>query len=98
MTFAELKAAVATAESANERAFDVLADVGGLVARAQGEESVEMEQAREICIRMVEHRDALGGRVALLDAMLRRLGLFPYIDVDRAGVRDLLAIEAHRAA
>lgn len=34
MTFDELKAAVATAESSSERAFDVLADVGGLVARA----------------------------------------------------------------
>jgi hypothetical protein len=96
MTFDELKAAVATAESANEHTFDVLADVGGLVARAQGEESVEMAQAREICIRMVEHRDALGGQAALLDAMLRRLGLFPYIDIEGAGVRDLLAIEAHR--
>ncbi len=96
MTFEELKAAVATAESASERAFDVLADVGGLVARAQGEESTEMTQAREIAIRLVEHRDALGGQVALLDAMLRRLGLFPYIDVDTVGVRDALAIEAHR--
>ena len=91
-----LKRAVATAESANERAFEVLADLGGLVARAKGEESTEMTQAREIAIRLVEHRDGLGGQAAPLDAMLRRLGLFPYIDAGAAGVRDRLAIEAHR--
>lgn len=96
MTFNELKRAVATAESSNERAFEVLAELGGLVARAQGEESTEMSQAREIAIRLVEHRDELGGQAAPLDAMLRRLGLFPYIDAGAAGVRDRLAIEAHR--
>lgn len=96
MTFDELKQAVATAESANEQAFEVLAELGGLVVRAQDDESPEMSQAREITIRLVEHRDSLGGQVALLDAMLRRLGLFPYVDTDSVGVRDLLAIEAHR--
>lgn len=32
----------------------------------------------------------------MLDAVLRRLGLFPYLDVEGLGARDLLAFEAHR--
>lgn len=96
MTYEELKASVATAESAARQVFEVLAEVGAMVARANSEESPEMGQAREIAIRLVEHRDSLGGQAALLDAMLRRLGLFPYMDVDGAGMRDRLAIEAHR--
>lgn len=96
MNLEELRTAVADPSSARAQAFDVLANIAALVALADAEESIEMVQAREIAIRLVEHRDALGAATVPLDAMLRRLGLFPYVDPLQLGVADQLALEAHR--
>jgi hypothetical protein len=103
MTIDDLRTAASSADSVRERAFDILADVASLVARAPEQGSAdrrdnaeELTQAREIAIRLLDHRDALGGHGPMLDALLRRLGLFPYIDAAQVSARDLLAFEAHR--
>jgi hypothetical protein len=96
MTLNELREAVSTAERAQENAFAVLSSLAGYIAKATHEEDVNLSHAREIAIRLVEHRDSLGGHAPMLDGVLRRLGLFPYLDLDALGARDLLAYEAHR--
>jgi hypothetical protein len=92
----ELRAAIATEDGIREHGFAVLAELAVRIADGGNDESQEMSEAREIAIRMLDHRDALGGHAAALDAILRRTGLFPYLDADRLGTRDLLAVEAHR--
>jgi hypothetical protein len=96
MTGEELRAAVASEDGVRERGFEVLAALAERVAIARGDESPEMSEAREIAIRMLDHRDALGAQTLILDAILRRVGLFPYLDPERLGTRDLLALQAHR--
>jgi hypothetical protein len=96
MTIEELRQAVSSAESARENAFDVLTSLSSYIANAAHDEDGGLSDAREIAIRLVEHRDALGGNARILDGVLRRLGLFPYLDVEEIGARNLLAFEAHR--
>jgi ATP-dependent helicase YprA (DUF1998 family) len=96
MTADELRDAVATEEGIRAHGFSVLAALAERIAGDGDDESRQMSEAREIAIRMLDHRDALGPHASALDAILRRTGLFPYLEPERLGTRDLLAVEAHR--
>jgi hypothetical protein len=96
MTGDELRAAVANEGNIRERGFEVLATLAERIAMARDDESPEMSEGREIAIRMLDYREGLGTQTQVLDAILRRVGLFPYLDSERLGARDLVAVQAHR--
>lgn len=96
LTLAEMREAVSTPQAARDRGFEVLRSLAALLAAAGDEESTHLHHAREIAIRMVEHREGLGPIAAPMDAVLRRLGLFPYLDESNLSVADLMAMEMHR--
>ena len=51
---------------------------------------------QELILRALEHRASFGSATSLLDALVRDVGLFPYLDPGELGPADLLAFEAHR--
>jgi replicative superfamily II helicase len=54
-------------------------------------------ESRELLLRVLDRRDALGGGGPLLNALIREHGLFPYVDdPDSLGAADRLAYEVHR--
>jgi len=55
------------------------------------------EEARNLLIRLLEHRSLLNGHNLIMDKLLREIGLFPYIDdVESLGVKDQIAFEFNR--
>lgn len=54
------------------------------------------DTAQELILRALEHRSAFGSATAVLDALVRDAGLFPYLHPEELGIADLLAFEAHR--
>jgi hypothetical protein len=65
-------------------------------ASADSARDERLGQARDLIIRLLDHRDELGSARPVLDALLARVGLFPYMQEDQLSGRDLLAYEAHR--
>jgi DEAD/DEAH box helicase len=78
-------------EAFGDRAFAVLASVAALSSRGAQAES------RDLLLRLLDRRDALGAGGTLLNALIREHGLFPYLDdPESLGIADQLAYEAHR--
>ena len=78
-------------EAFGARAFAVLAGVAALSSRGAQAES------RDLLLRLLDRRDALGVGGPLLNALIREHGLFPYLDdPESLGVADRLAYEMHR--
>ena len=53
--------------------------------------------ARELLLQAMEFRDAFGGAAIIIDGLIRKVGLFPYLQAAQLSLADLLAYEAHRA-
>lgn len=86
----ELRAGVSDSEQLAARPFELLAGVAALVT------DDDEEAARDLLVRAREHVDGLGAERIVLEALLRRAGLFPYLDPKLLGTADALALEAHR--
>lgn len=56
----------------------------------------EPEDAQELVLRALDRRDLFNGYGEILDSLVRRVGLYPYLDPASLGVSDLLAYEFHR--
>ncbi len=93
MTPAEIKAAISTPLLEPDTAFRILKAVGLMLAKTP-----DSTMAQEILIRLLARRDECVGQEALLNALLRHVGLFPYAEPDHLGTRDLVALEFHRPA
>jgi hypothetical protein len=65
-------------------------------ARADGVADEELRRARELIIRLVEHREGLGDAEPMLNALLAKIGLYPYLEPGGLDLSDLFAYEAHR--
>ena len=89
----ELRQEVKSADTLAENGFDILRRLSPLVGIASARAGVQ-----EIILRMLEHRDTLGGLEPLMDALVREVGLFPYLGKETLPFRDRLAYEFHRPA
>ncbi|MEA2232695.1 MAG: hypothetical protein QOD83_2511 [Solirubrobacteraceae bacterium] len=89
----ELRNAVSDAARLREKAFDLLREVA---QRAADSDASTRALAQELIIRALEHREELGEERAVLEALVRQAGLFPYLDARVLGVADAIAYEAHR--
>lgn len=65
-------------------------------ASAQSPADDERRRARELIIRLIEHRELLGDAVALHDALLVKIGLYPYLEAEELSGPELFEFEAHR--
>jgi hypothetical protein len=54
------------------------------------------DTAQELTLRALEHRADFGSYQEVLEAFVRRAGLFPYLREGQLGLADRLAFEAHR--
>ncbi|MCW2951033.1 MAG: helicase protein [Conexibacter sp.] len=80
-----------------EEPFDLLGRIAGHYARAddEGDRNGRL-LARELVIRCVERTEDLREVKELLDALVARAGLFPYLDAESLGFADRLVYESHR--
>lgn len=80
--------------------FTLVRDVAHAYALAEADADRPADQsllrARELVIRLLDHQNELGPARPLHDALLARLGLYPYLDQSALAGSDLLAYEAHR--
>ena len=88
-----LRAAVDEFPTANGSAFSLFHEVATLAASPDEE---DVATARDLAIRLLEHRDEAGPATKILDALVRQLGLYPYLDPEGLPLADLIAFEAHR--
>lgn len=84
---------IALGDVDDDYAFKLLASIARLI----GVDGRAASLARELLIRLLDVRDRLSAANPLLDALLREVGLFAYIEEPMdLHVSDLLALEAHR--
>src|SRR4051794_39950082 len=94
MNLSELRAAITEPERLHSEAFEVVA---ALCARASQELAPQEEhELRDLTIRALEHRGALNGTQPILDSLVQRFGLYPYLDPADLDPSSLIAYEAHR--
>src|SRR5438094_342011 len=56
----------------------------------------DRDHVQDLVLRALEHREDFGPAGIVLDGLVRQLGLFPYLQLDRLGVADAIAYEFHR--
>jgi replicative superfamily II helicase len=74
-----------------EHRFSLLRDISYYVNTLE-----DSEIAHELVLRALENKDSFGSMSEILDALVRKIGLFPYLKPENLHVKDLLAYEAHR--
>ena len=93
MTNSELIAALSDPAAIRKRAFDLLKEI---IRRRSLE--VDANLVQELILRALENREHFGSATKVLDALVRDVGLFPYLNPDKVGLADRIAIEIHRGA
>ena len=91
MTVADLRAALKDARLLPRNAFAVLSSIARLLGRDPHEPAHQ-----ELVLRALEKRELFGQSAHVLDALVREVGLFPYIDPQTLSGPDLVAYEFHR--
>jgi hypothetical protein len=91
MNTPELRAAIASLESAPEKSFEVLKQIGIYLADPQ-----TATVGQELLLRALEKKGVFEGAADLLNALVRSAGLFPYLDPEELSLRDAIAFEYHR--
>lgn len=93
----DLKARVADGAAVASDPFGTLREVAHAYAAAEAtEKGADLVPARELIIRLTEHRDKMGSALSLHDALLVKIGLYPYLREAELSGSDLFAFEAHR--
>jgi rhodanese-related sulfurtransferase len=57
---------------------------------------VDQQQTQDLVLRAMEYRESFGEAAVILDGLVRRLGLFPYLDLETLPLSDSIAYEFHR--
>lgn len=91
MSLDDLRRALATPDVIQKDPFALLKQICQVRNERQGDDITQ-----ELILRALEHRASFGSATPLLDALVRDVGLFPYLQPEGLGLADLLAFEAHR--
>ena len=86
-----LRARLSDPAALNSDSFQVLQGLSNVAN--EGDSPVELQ---ELVLRALDRRAQFGQAGIILDALVRGVGLFPYLDVSNLGSRDLIAYEMHR--
>lgn len=92
MNVSELRAAITNFQGTQD-GFEILRELAHLCNMVDLEDG---HQARELVIRALDKRDKWGQSVAILESLVRQVGLYPYLDPERISGSDLIALEVHR--
>jgi hypothetical protein len=96
MTLEDLRRQIVDGTTLRAASFTILSE---LCSRASRTEDPEEEQIlRELTIRVLEEREQLDGARPILDSLVHRFGLYPYLDPRDLDPSALIAFEAHRPA
>lgn len=90
MNIQETRDALIRRTAVSNGSFEILQSIAGLLN--SGRESV----AREMVLRALENRGDFGNEEAILDALVRQTGLFPYAREENLSLADSIAYEYHR--
>jgi hypothetical protein len=90
MNLADARAVVRDPESIRRDPFAAAKVVAWSIAQ---EESADVH---DVVLHALEHRDAFGPARQILEAAVRELGLFPYLNADALSAADQVAYEFHR--
>lgn len=95
MSYKELRAALEEAvPSESFDAFAFLAKLSNFTSLAADEDQLQL--ARELLIRVLDCEAVFKPYSQIVQTLLRKVGLFPYLDPAESGVATLIATEAHR--
>lgn len=78
-------------ETTVNNAFQLLRALSTIIQREE-----DSNTAVELTLRALEQRGSFGALGSALDAIARRVGLFPYVDAANLSDQDLIAYECHR--
>ena len=91
MTVEEVRRALKHPERIGENPFALLKRICELRGAGADEQGTQ-----ELILRALEHRSSFGPAAVVLDALVRDVGLFPYLQPEDLSAADHLAFEAHR--
>ena len=91
LTLAELKDRLAHPARITQDAFNIAKSLAAYAGQTETE-----SRAHDLVLRALEHRDAFGSAVSVLEALVRQIGLFPYLEEEELGFADAIAYEYHR--
>jgi hypothetical protein len=86
----ELKIKLSKKGLSKEEAQNVLMEICDYYNKHDNEEI-----AQDLVLRALEHRNSFGNFEIILDALVREVGLFPYLNYNNLQTKDLLAYEFH---
>lgn len=92
MNSTEIRRALSNPDTVRKMGFEIVKSLCTL-----RNSSTDQQGTQELILRALEQRSRLGAAVLVLDALVRDVGLFPYLQASELGIADLLAFEAHRA-
>ncbi|PYX12460.1 MAG: helicase [Acidobacteria bacterium] len=93
LEFEQIRQSLASAEVISHNAFSVLSNICRLM-----DETDSMEAPQELILRALENRKYFGAASEMLDALVRRVGLFPYLNPQTLRTADQIAWEFNRPA
>ena len=91
LNFGELRTLIADPEQLTARSFEVVHDLACLANTGESELALQ-----ELVLRCLEQREVFNGCGPILDSLVRRVGLFPYLEPASLDTRDRIAYELHR--
>lgn len=94
MTLDELRRKIEDPVALKTYAFTILAELCALASRATDPETEQL--LRELTIRALNQRKQLDGSKPILDSLVHRCGLYPYLDPTGLDPSVQIAFEAHR--
>ena len=92
MNSTEIRRALSNPDTVRQMGFEIVKSLCKL-----RNSSTDEQGTQELILRALEQRSFLGAAVPVLDALVRDVGLFPYLQESELGIADLLAFEAHPA-
>jgi len=89
----QIREALTSPDAIASKGFSVLASIARLT-----NEGAAPQESQELVLRALEARKQFGPASVLLDALVRQIGLFPYLNPHELGTADQIAWEFNRPA
>ena len=77
--------------------FQIVRDLSNLLNNAE-DRSYEYQQVQQLLLRALEYRRHFNGSQQILDDLVRKVGLYPYLQPKNLNLKQKLAYEMHRPA
>jgi len=91
LNLGEIKRRLTDPDRIRADAFDILRSLCIYVSTPDTE-----HRGQDLLLRALEHREAFGTAVPILDGLVRQVGLFPYLEPEGLSLADTIAYEFHR--